>query len=106
MQLHRHPKQCYNMLKYLDDAGRNFWATKTKTPLYKYGLIFIWINQDFGDVNAFIRMLKHRVDNYSTLDREAAIDTSSRCGYYFFFKSTYCCKIIDYIIVYMYINYI
>lgn len=61
MPTHRHPKQCYNMLKSLDDAGRNCWATKIRTLLYKYGFSFIWISQDVGDVNAFIRIFKHRV---------------------------------------------
>jgi len=54
MPLHRHPKHCYNMLKSLDDAGRNCSATKIKTLLYKYGFSFIWISQDVGDTNAFI----------------------------------------------------
>jgi len=85
--LHRHPKQCYNMLKSLDDAGRNCWATKIRALLYKYGFSFIWISQDVGDTNAFIRMFKHRVVNYYTLDWQAALDTSSRCDHYNNFKS-------------------
>jgi len=47
------------MLKSLDDAGRNCWATKIRTLLYKYGFSFVWISQDVGDANAFIRMFKH-----------------------------------------------
>jgi len=61
MSLHRHPKQCYNMLKSLDDADRNCWATKIRTLWYKYGFRCIWISQDVGDVNTFFRMFKHRV---------------------------------------------
>ena len=57
------------MLKFLDDAGRNCWATKIRTLLYKCGLRFIWISQDVGDVHAFIRMFKHRVVNYCTEER-------------------------------------
>lgn len=33
MPSHRHPKQCYNMLKSIDDAGRNCWATKVRKRL-------------------------------------------------------------------------
>jgi len=87
MPLHRHLKQCYNMLKSLDDAGRNCWATKIRTLLYKYGFSFIWISQDVGDTSAFIRMFKHRVVNYCTLDWQAALDTWSRCDHYNNFRS-------------------
>ena len=87
MPSHRYPKQCYYMLKSLDDAGRNCWATKIRALLYKYGFGFIWISQDVGDVNAFIRMFKHRVINYSTLDWQTAIETSSRCYHDNNFKS-------------------
>ena len=52
MPSHRYPKQCYIILKSLDDAGKNCWATKIKSLLYKYGFGFIWISQDVGDVNA------------------------------------------------------
>jgi len=82
MPLHRHPKQCYNMLKSVDDADRNCWASKIRTLLYKYGFSFIWISQDVGDTNAFFRMFKHRVVNYCTLDWQAALDTSSRYDHY------------------------
>jgi len=61
--------------------------TKIRTLLYKYGFSFIWISQDVGDINAFIRMFKHRVFNYCTLDWQAALDTSSRCDHYNNFKS-------------------
>ena len=87
MPLYRHPKKCYNMLKSLDDAGGNCWATKIRTLLYKYGFSFIWISQDVGDTNAVIRMFKHRVVNYCSLDWHAALYTSSICDHYINFKS-------------------
>ena len=68
MPSHSFPKQCYNVLKSLDDAGRNCWATKIIALLYKNGFSFILISQDVGDVNHFIRMFKHRGVNYYTLD--------------------------------------
>jgi len=75
------------MLKSLDDASRNCWATKIRTIWYKYGISFIWIRQDVGNVNAFIRMFKHRVVNYCTVDWQATFATSSRCDHYNNFKS-------------------
>jgi len=77
------------MLKSLDDADRICWATKIRTLLYKYGFSFIWISQDVGDTNAFIRMFKHRVVNCCTLDWQAALGTSSRCDHYNNFKSLF-----------------
>jgi len=74
------------MLKSLDDAGRNCWATKIRSLLCKYGFSIVCISQDVGDVNAFIRMFKHRVVNYCTLEWQAAIGTSSRCDHYNNFK--------------------
>ena len=75
------------MLKSLDDADRNCWASKIRTLMYTYGFSFIWISQDVGDTNAFFRMFKHRVVNYCTLDWQAALDTSSRCDHYYNSKS-------------------
>ena len=81
MPSHKYPKQCYNILKFLDDTGSNCWATKIRALLYKYGFSFIWICQDVGDVNLFIRMFKHRVVNYCTLDWQTAFETSSSYHY-------------------------
>ena len=53
MDNHRYPKQCYNMLKRFDDAGRNTWATEIKNVLFMYGFGYVWIAQDIGDDFAF-----------------------------------------------------
>ena len=78
------------MLKSLDDAGRNCWATKIRTLLYKYGLRFIWISQYVGDFNVFIRIFEHRDINYCTLDWQTLLnplETSSRYDHYKNLKS-------------------
>jgi hypothetical protein len=49
--------------------------------------VYIWTSQDVGDVNAFIRMFKHCVDNYCTIDWQVALETSSRCDHYNNYKS-------------------
>ena len=62
MPSHRHPKQ--------------------RSLLYKYGLSFVWISQNVDDVSAFTRMFKQKVVNFCTLDKQAAIETSSGCYHY------------------------
>ena len=37
METHRYPKQCYIMLKRLDEVGKITWASHVKEMLYKYG---------------------------------------------------------------------
>jgi len=56
-------------------------GNQVRSLLCKYGFSFVCISQGVGDVNAFIRMFKHRVVNYCTLDWQAAIGTSSRCDH-------------------------
>jgi len=50
-------------------------GNQVRSLLCKYGFSFVCISQGVGDVNAFIRMFKHRVVNYCTLDWQAAIGT-------------------------------
>ena len=58
MPSYRYPKQCYIMLKSLDDVGRICWATKIKNLLYKYDFGFVWLSQDVGNINQFIRLFR------------------------------------------------
>ena len=87
MPSQRYPKQCYIMLKALDDAGRECWASKIRKLLYQYGFSFIWISQDVGDVSTFVKMFKHRVENFCTLKWHTSVDNSNRCDHYKHFKS-------------------
>ena len=43
METHRYPKQCYSMLKRLDEVGKITWASHVKEMLYKYGSGYVWI---------------------------------------------------------------
>jgi len=55
-----------------------------RSHVYKYGFSFIWNSQDVGESSTLIRMFKHRVVNFCTLNwQAAAIETSSRCDHYF-----------------------
>ena len=40
----RYPKQCYHMLRRLDETVRKTWASKIKNVLYEYGFGYVWIN--------------------------------------------------------------
>jgi len=50
----RYPRNCFNMLKFLDDLGRQTWASHVKELLFKFGFGFVWVTQDIGDINLFI----------------------------------------------------
>ena len=54
-----YPRNCYLMLKYLDDIGRRTWATNVKNLLFLYGFGNVWISREVGNVNQFIRCLNN-----------------------------------------------
>lgn len=51
-------RQCYLMLKSVDDAGRPCFATKIKKLLLQYGFGYVWITQDVGECNLLVKALK------------------------------------------------
>ena len=79
MPYHRYPKQCYIMLKGLDDSGRKCWASEVKTMLFRYGYGHVWISQEIGDVNLFIRHFRQRIINCYTQNWQSDKSNSSRC---------------------------
>lgn len=54
MSNNRYPKNCYKMLKALDEMGRDNWVSKIRVLLYSYGFGYVWVMQDVGDVRIFI----------------------------------------------------
>jgi hypothetical protein len=75
MQDHRYPKQCYRMLKGMDDGGR------VRVKNHKR------VSHEVGDVNAFIFQLRQRLTDGMCQDWHARVDTSSHCDLYIHFKS-------------------
>ena len=61
MENTRYPKQCYEMLKQLDTAGRHTWATCIKDLLYLYGYGYVWIAHDVGNDDIFIKQFTQRL---------------------------------------------
>ena len=58
MPHYRYPLNCYKMLKDIDISGRWTWATEVKELLFRYGFGYVWIAQDVGDVDMFLRAFK------------------------------------------------
>lgn len=84
---HRYPKRCYLLLKRLDDAGRTTWASHVKHLLFQYGFGFVWVSQDFGDLDLFMYNIKQRLRDCLTQDWYRYVNESSRCHHYKYFKS-------------------
>ena len=49
MENHRYPKQCYLMLKRLDEARKITWASQIKLMLCIFGFGCVWLSQDVGN---------------------------------------------------------
>ena len=66
MQNNCYPKMFYKMLKSLDEAGRHTWASNVKKNnlLFRYGYGFVWVSQDVGDINIFIKQFKQPLIDY------------------------------------------
>ena len=75
------------MLKSLDEAGRHTWASNVKKLLFRYGYGFVWVSQEVGDINMFIKQFKQRLTDCMKQNWHASIDDSSRCDTYKYFKT-------------------
>ena len=79
MSNHRYPKHCYKMLKSLDEARRNTWASKVRRLLYMYGFGYACIAQETCNENAFVRQFKIRLIDCMKQNWHSDISESSRC---------------------------
>ena len=61
MENSRYPRQCYIILKRLDEAGRVTWATKVKNLPSRYGFGYAWQNQGVGNEKRFLFLFKSRL---------------------------------------------
>ena len=87
MENHRYPKQCYNMLKQLDEAGRRTWASNIKELLFTYGFGYVWIAQEVGNESNFIQLFKTRIKDCFLQRWSSSLDNSSKALHYKHFKS-------------------
>ena len=84
---HRYPKNCYKMLKSLDEAGRHTWAANVSSLLYTYGFGFAWISQEIGNENIFVSQFKVRLTDCMKQNWHSDINESPRCDSYKEFKT-------------------
>ena len=87
MENNRYPKACYNMLKSLDDAGRNTWASHIKKLLFRYGFGTVWIEQQVGNPTYFLNLFSQRIRDCYQQEWHYEITTSSQLSLYCQFKS-------------------
>ena len=57
----RYPKQCYYVLRRLDENGRNTVATKIKYLLHENGFGFVWISCGVGNSSQFLTVFGQRL---------------------------------------------
>ena len=87
MDSSRYPKQCYEMLKNLDAVGRENWASHIRALSLRYGLGYVWIAQDVGNPNYFIKVFSQRVSDCYRQNWFKDINTLSKALHYKEFKS-------------------
>ena len=87
MQESRYPKQCYFMLKRLDEVGRKTWASSVRELLFSYGFGYVWITHEVGDENNFLLQFKQRVIDGCLQKWRSDVDNSSKAEHYKCFKS-------------------
>ena len=87
MNRDRYPKQCYIMLRRLDESGRNTWATQIKRLLFQYGFGYAWLADEIGDTCAFLTLFSQRLSDSSYQTLRDDIDSSAKAITYKLFKS-------------------
>jgi len=87
MPRNRYPRQCYEMLRQLDEGDRNIWATNMKRLLYRYWFGMACNTQDIGNVIVFIAMFKDRLTESLNSNTMSDINTPPKALCYKLFKS-------------------
>ncbi|MEW8544944.1 MAG: reverse transcriptase family protein [Candidatus Thiodiazotropha sp.] len=85
MDKDRYPYQCYKMLRNLDNVGRITWASKVRNILFRYGFGYVWIHENVGDVNIFLKAFKQRLIDCGIQEWRMKINDSSKARYYRYF---------------------
>ena len=80
----RYPNKCYKMLRNLDESGRITWASKVRELLFRNGFGYVWLAEDVGDHNLFMKTFKQRLIDCSKQDWCAKIAVSGKTRHYRF----------------------
>ena len=78
MQENRYPKQCYFMLKRLDEVGRTTWASCVRELLFSYGFGYVWIAHEVCHENDFLLQFKQRVIDSCLQKWQSDVNNSSK----------------------------
>ena len=87
MQEYRYPRQCYFMLKRLDEVGRKTWASCVRELLFSYGFGHVWLAHEVGNENDFLCQFKQRVIDSCLQKWHSDVNNSSKTIHYRCFKS-------------------
>ena len=87
MAEYRYHKQRYKLLYRLDEAERKTWATNIRVLLYEYGFGFVWISQDAGQPNLFIKYFTERIKDFSRQNWYEKVNSSSKAELYGCYKT-------------------
>jgi hypothetical protein len=82
----RLPKQAYNMLKALDERGKQCWVTNVKNTLFSLGFGFAWLYQSVGCEKAFILEVKQRMIDIYKQEWHNSISSKDMFNNYKLFK--------------------
>ena len=84
---HRLPKNCYQMLKSLDEIEGVTWVTSIKQLLYRFGFGIVWLSQGVGDPELFLNIFKQRLKDCMQQNWIESINNSTRFENYKHFKT-------------------
>ena len=83
----RYPRQCYTMLRQIDESGRTTWATYIKRLLYQYGFGYVWIANEVGNARLLIQQFTQRLFDCEQQSILADINASPKALSYKLYKS-------------------
>jgi len=83
----RYPKQCYLMLRRLDDVGRVTWATHIKHFLFLFGFGHAWISNELGNSVTFLNICHTRLVDCAKQTLLGDINSRAKGLHYKLFKS-------------------
>ena len=81
------PKQCYFMLKRLDQEHRENWVTSIKNLLFRYGFGYVQIAQEVGDKTIFLCNWWQRLKDCALQEWSENVQTSDKLNNYCQYKS-------------------
>ena len=70
------------MLRNLDENGRITWASKVRELLFRNGFEYVWVVEDVGDLNLFMKAFKQRLIDCCKQDWSAVIMESGKTRHY------------------------